>query len=180
MATVVLAASQHGLLLQNVTGYFSTVEEVTLVDFKEIHKTLALCYTYRFSTAPVVTLTRLIVTLYVHCLFSPFSFHVYSQYVWWHSIQLFKYIRTKLCSSYVSLDSYINFVRAIHFVELTVLPSNRYHLFQVIPSCFRWYRPVSNSNYQDSWIYSCNVGKYWLIFFLTTQITEKHSFPRPI
>jgi len=137
MATVVLAASQHGLLLQNVTGYFSTVEEVTLVDFKEIHKTLALCYTYRFSTAPVVTLTRLIVTLYVHCLFSPFSFHVYSQYVWWHSIQLFKYIRTKLCSSYVSLDSYINFVRAIHFVELTVLPSNRYHLFQVIPSCFR-------------------------------------------
>jgi len=38
-------------------------------------KTLGICNTYRFSTAPVVTLTRLSVRLFVHSLFFFYSFH---------------------------------------------------------------------------------------------------------
>ena len=104
-------------------------------------KTLAICNTYRFSTAPVVMLTRLSITLLVHCLFFFHCFHVdvfVIRFVaFLPTVDNFVCIHTKPRSSFVSVDRHINCVRAIRSVQLTVLPSNRYHLFQVMPSCVR-------------------------------------------
>jgi len=112
-----------------------------------------MCYTCRFSTAPLVTLTHLSVTSYLHCLF--FSLFIPRLFFrntfcgirsncWEYCVIVF--VKWHVLRVYL-FDSYSNIIRAIHFEELIVL--NFKQVSPVSITCFSWYLPVPVSNYQD-------------------------------